>query len=42
MMQDSSLRMFTIGHSNHPLGTFVWLLRKHGIEALVDNAVVQT
>ena len=25
------LQMFTIGHSNHPLGTFLWLLRQHGI-----------
>ena len=30
------LQIFTIGHSCHPLGTFVWLLRQHGIEALVD------
>jgi uncharacterized protein (DUF488 family) len=30
------LQVFTIGHSNHPLGTFIWLLRKHRIEALVD------
>jgi uncharacterized protein (DUF488 family) len=30
------LQMFTIGHSSHPLGTFIWLWRKHGIEALVD------
>ena len=30
------IQMFTIGHSSHPLGTFIWLLRKHGIEALVD------
>jgi len=30
------LQIFTIGHSSHPLGSFVWLLRKHRIEALVD------
>ena len=30
------LQIFTIGHSSHPLGSFVWLLRKHGIEALAD------
>ena len=32
----SELQIFTIGHSSHPLGTFVWLLRQHGIQALVD------
>jgi uncharacterized protein (DUF488 family) len=32
----SELQVFTIGHSSHPLGSFIWLLRKHGIEALVD------
>jgi uncharacterized protein (DUF488 family) len=30
------LQIFTIGHSDHPLGSFVWLLRKHRIETLVD------
>ncbi|MDY0170310.1 MAG: DUF488 domain-containing protein [Thermoguttaceae bacterium] len=30
------LQVFTIGHSSHPLGTFIWLLRKHGVQALVD------
>ena len=30
------LQVFIIGHSSHPLGTFLWLLRKHRIEALVD------
>ena len=30
------LQIHTIGHSSHPLGSFVWLLRKHGIEAVVD------
>jgi uncharacterized protein (DUF488 family) len=28
--------LFTIGHSSHPLGSFLWLLRKHHIEVLVD------
>ena len=32
----SDLQIFTIGHSSHPLGSFLWLLRKHGIAALVD------
>ncbi len=32
----TEVQIFTIGHSKHPLGTFVWLLRQHGIEALVD------
>jgi uncharacterized protein (DUF488 family) len=32
----TDLQIFTIGHSSHPLGSFVWLLRKHGIEVLVD------
>jgi uncharacterized protein (DUF488 family) len=31
-MQD----IFTIGHSNHPIETFVGLLRHHGITALAD------
>jgi uncharacterized protein (DUF488 family) len=26
----------TIGHSNHPIGTFIALLQRHGIELLVD------
>lgn len=29
-------RLFSIGHSNHPLETFLDLLRQHGIEVLVD------
>ena len=29
-------QIFTIGHSSHPLGTFVSLLWKHRIESLVD------
>jgi uncharacterized protein (DUF488 family) len=28
--------VFTIGHSNHPIETFIALLRAHGIEALAD------
>jgi uncharacterized protein (DUF488 family) len=32
----TEVRIFTIGHSSHPLGSFLWLLRKHQIEALVD------
>ena len=31
-----SLHILTIGHSSHPLGTFLCLLQKHEIEALVD------
>jgi uncharacterized protein (DUF488 family) len=29
-------RIFSIGHSNHPLNTFLDLLKQHRIEALVD------
>lgn len=32
----NQFQIYTIGHSSHPLSSFVWLLRKHGIEALVD------
>lgn len=28
--------IFTIGHSTHPLGVFVGLLRQHGVTALAD------
>jgi uncharacterized protein (DUF488 family) len=28
--------VFTIGHSNHPIGDFIALLRAHDIEALAD------
>jgi len=31
-----SLHILTIGHSSHLLGTFLWLLQKHEVEALVD------
>ena len=29
-------RVLTVGHSNHPLETFVSLLRQHGVTALAD------
>ena len=29
------LQIFTIGHSSHPMGTFLWLLQNHGVNALV-------
>jgi len=32
----AEVQVFTIGHSSHPPGSFLWLLRKHGIQALVD------
>src|SRR4051812_2389260 len=32
----SKIRLFTIGHSTHPLELFLPLLAQHGIEALVD------
>jgi len=32
----SSLLLYTIGHSNHAFDSFVSLLKKHGIEVLVD------
>src|ERR1700730_5850781 len=28
--------VFSIGHSNHPIGHFIWLLQRHGIERLAD------
>ena len=31
-----SRHILTIGHSSHPLGIFLWLLRKHDITALAD------
>lgn len=31
-----SVHILTIGHSSHPSGTFLWLLQKHEVEALVD------
>lgn len=35
-MNNDKLQIFTIGHSNHSLETFVTLLQQHGITALVD------
>ena len=32
----SKMKLFTIGHSTHPLERFLALLAQHGIEALVD------
>ena len=32
----SSLTIYTVGHSSHPIEAFVDLLRQHGIERLVD------
>jgi uncharacterized protein (DUF488 family) len=31
-----AIRLFTIGHSNHTLGTLLELLRRHGVETVVD------
>ncbi len=40
-MQDTAgtdrLQIYTIGHSNHPLESFLELLKAHGIEVLVDT-----
>ena len=34
----TDLQIFTIGHSSHPLGTFLWLLGKYGItDAVVSK-----
>jgi uncharacterized protein (DUF488 family) len=30
------LELFSVGHSNHPIGHFVGLLQRHGITALAD------
>ena len=30
------LELFSIGHSNHPVGYFIGLLQRHGITALAD------
>lgn len=30
------MRLWTIGHSNHPLDTFLDLLQRYGLEAIVD------
>ena len=34
--RQGQIQIFTIGHSSHPLGTFLWLLQQHQIGALVD------
>jgi uncharacterized protein (DUF488 family) len=31
-----SIRVYTIGHSDRPIGTFVRLLQAHGVELLID------
>lgn len=30
------IELFTVGHSNHPIGYFLGLLQRHGITALAD------
>lgn len=35
-MSSQAKTVFTIGHSNHPIETFIALLRAHKIEALAD------
>ncbi|MDD9991456.1 MAG: DUF488 domain-containing protein [Rhodospirillales bacterium] len=35
-MTETETRVLTVGHSNHPLETFVSLLRQHGVTTLVD------
>ena len=35
-METDQLCVFTIGHSNHPIGKFIELLRLHRIDALAD------
>ena len=35
-MSPQAKTVFTIGHSNHPIETFIGLLRAHKIEALAD------
>jgi uncharacterized protein (DUF488 family) len=32
----TDLQIYTIGHSSHPMGTFLWLLQQHQIGALAD------
>src|SRR6478609_4086425 len=36
MTGESQLSVLTIGHSKHPIDTFLGLLRQHGVEVLVD------
>src|SRR5438094_5193002 len=33
---EAQRRLYTIGHSNHPLDTFIGLLEAHAIQVLVD------
>lgn len=35
--EPDNLRVYTIGHSNHPIDVFLGLLARHGIEVLVDT-----
>jgi len=35
-MTESSVRVYSIGHSNHSLPTFIGLLRQHEVEAVID------
>jgi uncharacterized protein (DUF488 family) len=35
--ESNQSRVFTIGHSNHPIEHFLELLRRHSIEAVVDT-----
>lgn len=36
MLMDPCLHLYTIGHSNHPAGTFIQLLQQHHITSLID------
>ena len=38
--KSEQLTTFTIGHSTHPIGEFISLLKNHGIEQLVDVRTV--
>jgi uncharacterized protein (DUF488 family) len=40
-MPDDAPGLFTIGHSNVPLGDFLALLQQHGIQAVADVRTVQ-
>lgn len=35
--QPESSRIYTVGHSNHPMETFLSLLRQYGVEVLIDT-----
>lgn len=39
-MATSSLTIFTVGHSTHPIDEFVELLRAHGVTQLIDIRTV--